>query len=286
MTGGISEPPVEAAPPIPAPRPRAFSAVVTVLCSIVAVVFIGLLGRPLVEPRVSPLAELERPADSLERLVTRELDLRAAMRGGLRWEWRLYRALSGDEDPLVQAIGWYEELLDTHPSPVAELSLAVLLGESGRTAAAAEEISRWDTSTELGPRLATWVTAAYLSPPPAPARGQSMIAEISEWRPNWFTDTLVKRIGARIGDTEARARAEADILSRGHDLLVRARTLMAVSLGLLVIGVLAAWMLSRREHIQVGDAALPPIWTGGEGYALFVRALGVPQAIALMAFIV
>src|SRR5437773_11087290 len=99
------------------PAPKPFSTVVTVICSIVAIVYIGLLGRPLIEPNVSPLATLERPAASLERLSTRELDLRAAMRGGVAWEWRLYRALSGEDDPLVEAAGWYEELIEVTHAP-------------------------------------------------------------------------------------------------------------------------------------------------------------------------
>src|SRR5262245_66358794 len=91
--------------PVPAPQ-RPFSPSVPVVCSLVVVLYVGLLGRPLIEPDASRLLELDRPEASLERLVTRELDLRAAMRGGSRWEWRLYRALSGDEDPLVEAAGW------------------------------------------------------------------------------------------------------------------------------------------------------------------------------------
>src|SRR4249920_2779974 len=110
----MSEPQPEWPPP---PR-RSFSTLVTVVCSISAILYIGLLGRPLIEPRVSPLAELEHPAESLERLVTRELDLRAAMRGGPRWEWRLYRALSGEENPLAAAGDWYSELVEQTDSPL------------------------------------------------------------------------------------------------------------------------------------------------------------------------
>jgi len=288
MADGTSEVPLESAPPVAAPPPRRFSLVVTVFCSIVVALYIGLLGRPLIEPRVSPLAELDRPADSLDRLITRELDLRAAMRGGLRWEWRLYRALSGDEDPVAEATGWFEEVLDADPSPAAELSHAVLLGESGRTEKASEEISRWDADSDVDQRMARWVSAAYLGPPPAAEAGRAMITEISTQRPsNWFTNTLVKRIAARIGDTGARARAEAAILARGRALLFRARLLMAVSLALVLLGVAAGvWMLARRPPGPIADAPLPPIWTGGEGYALFVRALGAPQAIALAAFVI
>src|SRR6266508_424056 len=79
-----------------APR-RAFSILVTVVCSIVVAIYVGLPLGPLIRDPSSPLAQLERPEDSLERLVTRELDLREAMRRGLIWEWRLCRALMGGE---------------------------------------------------------------------------------------------------------------------------------------------------------------------------------------------
>ncbi len=272
----------------PSPPPKSFSTLVTVVCSIVVLLYIGLLGRPLIEPRVSPLAELDRPADSLERLVTSELDLRAAMRGGLRWEWRLYRALSGDEDPLVEAAGWYQELLDVTDSPSAELYHVVLLAESGRVSDAREDIARWDAAGGPAERMAGWVSAAYLGPPPPPDEGRALIAEIDDELPeNWFTDTLTKRLAGRIGDAVARSRADAAILARGQALLLRARALMAVSAALLLLGVLAgALMLARRRRARVADAPLPPLWSTGEGYALFARGLGAPQAIALVAFVV
>jgi len=143
----------------PPPR-RSFSTLVTVVCSIVAILYIGLLGRPLVEPRVSPLAELEHPAESLERLVTRELDLRAAMRGGPRWEWRLYRALSGDEDPLAAAGDWYAELVEQTDAALAELQRAIILGEAGRTTQAREAIEDLDAGAGPRERMAAWATAA------------------------------------------------------------------------------------------------------------------------------
>jgi membrane protease YdiL (CAAX protease family) len=268
-------------------RPK-FSAVVTVVCSIVVALYVGLLARPLVEPPGWRLVEIDRPAASLERLVTRELDLRAAMRDGVGWEWRLYQALSGDEDPLAQAAGWYEELLDVKSSPRAELYHAVLLAESGRADDAGDEVASWEASGEPARRNARWVAAAYLEPPPGPDAGRALLAEIAGHQPaNWFTDTLTRRIAARAGDEEAAAHAEASIVARGHALLVRARLLMALSVVVFLLGVAAlVWIVVRRRGARVADAALPPIWSGAEGYALFVRGLGVPQAIALAAFVV
>ncbi len=268
------------------PARRSFSALVTVVCSIVAILYIGLLGRPLVEPRVSPLAELDHPAESLERLVTRELDLRAAMRGGPRWEWRLYRALSGDEDPLAAAGDWYAELVEHTDSPLAELHRAIILAETGRTAQAREAIAELGAGPAPREQMATWATAAYAGPPPAAAAGGALIAEIDDLPATWFTDTLIRRIATRIGDTEARAQAEAATLARGRALLLRARSLMAISLALLAAGGLAlVWMLARRRSAGIASAPLPPFWSFADGYALFVRGLGAPQAIALVAFI-
>lgn len=283
------EPRAESPDAPPGRRKRAFSTTVTVLSSIAALLYLGLLGRPLIEPGVSPIAELEYPEQSLERLVTRELDLRAAMlRGGLPWEWRLYRALYGDEDPLLEAGDWYAELLEQRDSPVAQMERLVVLAEAGRTDAVREDIADWHGRGGDSRRFPEWVTAAYLGAPPSAAAGHRLIAEVERDLPsNWFSDTLVRRIAARIGDTEARARAESAIATRGHRLLVRARTLTAVAIALIVVGGGAmGWLRARRGRVRVAHAALPPMWSGADGYALFVRALGVPQAIALVGFIV
>ena len=269
----------------PPPR-RSFSTLVTVVCSIVAILYIGLLGRPLIEPRVSPLAELEHPEESLERLVTRELDLRAAMRDGPRWEWRLYRALSGDDDPLAAAGDWYAELVEQTDSPFAELHRAIILAEAGRTTQAREAIAELAAGPGPRERMAAWATAAYVGPRPAADAGRALIAEIDDLPATWFTDTLIRRIATRIGDTEARARAEAATLARGRALLLRARGLMAVSLALLAAGGDRARVDARAARERRAWPPLPsPVWSFADGYALFVRGLGAPQAIALVAFI-
>ena len=270
------------------PRPRRFSTTVTVLFSIVVVLYIGLLGRPLIEPRVSPLAQLEHPEESLERVATRELDLRAALKRGPAWEGRLYRAVSGDDDPLAAAADAYQELLDLTDSPMALLYRAILLGELGRTVRLRAALDGDGEREPAGERAAAWITAAYLGPPPAPSVGRALIAQATRDLPErWFRDTLVRRIAERVGDTDARARAEAAILARGRALLIRARALMLVSVVLVAAGAIAlVWMLRGRRSALVAHAPLPPPWTAGDGYALFVRGLGAPQAIALVGFIV
>ena len=100
----MTDPGLEGITQVPAPAPSrpSFSILVTVVCSIMVAIYVGLPLGPLFRDS-SPLAQLDRPEDSLERVVTRELDLHEAMRHGLVWEWRLYRVLAGTEDPVRQA---------------------------------------------------------------------------------------------------------------------------------------------------------------------------------------
>jgi membrane protease YdiL (CAAX protease family) len=269
----------------PAPR-RSFSALVTIVCSIVVAIYIAMPVGPLIQGSASPLAQLEHPEDSLERLVTRELDLREAMRHGLHWEWRVYRMLSGDEDPIREARAWYEELSETVHSPSAELHLTILRAESGEVDRAEEAIRQWKSWGESGQRMGGWVSAAYLDPPPGVEAARVLIADIRDERePDWFTDTLTARIATRVGDTATRSQAQTAILARGRALQLRLRLLMALVAGLLVLGVLALMrVLTQRSPLRVADAPIPPDWSSGDGYALFVRALGAPQAIILVIF--
>ena len=70
---------------IPEPRrpARYFSPGFTVFCTVVVLVLMSLYAAPW---RGSPLDQLERPAESLERLVTRDLDVRDALRSAPRSE--------------------------------------------------------------------------------------------------------------------------------------------------------------------------------------------------------
>jgi membrane protease YdiL (CAAX protease family) len=269
--------------PIPA-RPH-FSILVTVVCSIVVAIYVGLPLGPLLRD-ASPLGQLDRPEESLERLVTRELDLDEALRHGRGWEWRLYRALSGGDSPIHEARTWYDELADTVDSSSVELRRAILLGESGEADRLEERITRWKEDSGPTERMADWVRAAYLGTPPALETGQALIAEMRDaLESNWFADTLSWRIAARIGDANTRSLAEADIVARGRVLQQRQRFLWTLVVVLLLGALLAlVRMLTARSPARVADAPLPPDWSTADGYALFVRALGAPQAIVLVLF--
>ena len=279
------EPAVLAQEPTASASRRSFSILVTVVCSIIVAIYVGLPLGPLLRDS-SPLAQLDRPEDSLERLVTRELDLREAMRHGLVWEWRLYRILTGTEDPVREAETWYEELADAIDSNSAALHRAILLAESGDPDRVEEAIATWKERGESAERMASWVSAAYLGAPLEPEAGRALIAEFRDkLGPDWFTDTLVGRIAARIGDARARSQAESAMVARGRVLHLRLRLLMALVTVLLAAGALALTrILARPSPVRVAAAPLPPDWSTADGYALFVRGLGAPQAIVLVIF--
>ena len=70
--------------PPPPPSPRYFSPWFTVFCTVLAVILMSLYAAPW---RGSPLDQLERPAEPLERMVTRDLDVRDALRSAPSWEF-------------------------------------------------------------------------------------------------------------------------------------------------------------------------------------------------------
>ena len=281
----MSEPEGVAPDSVPIQARPHFSVLVTVICSIVAATYIGLPLGPLLRD-ASPLGQLDRPEESLQRLVTRELDLDEALRHGPGWERWLYRVLSSGDSPIQEASTWYDELADTIDSSSVELHRAILLGESGETDRVEERLTRWKEDGGPTERMADWVRAAYLGTPPSPETGQALIAEMRDaLKPNWFADTLSRRIADRIGDANIRSLAESHIVARGRVLQQRQRVLWTLVVVLLLgAGLALVRMLSARSSARVASAPLPPDWSTADGYALFVRALGAPQAIVLVMF--
>jgi len=269
----------------PFSAPPHFSFLVTVICSIIVATYVGLPVGPLLRD-ASPLGQLDYPEESLQRLVTRELDLDEALRQNHGLEWRIYRLLSGGGSPIREAKGWYDELADTIDSSSIELRRAILLGESGEMDRLEDRITRWKEDGDPTEQMADWLRAAYLGVPPARDTGRALIAEVRDAvEPNWFSDVLARRIADRIGDAKAQSVAESHILARGRALQQRQRLLWAL-VAVLLFGALAALVriLTARSSARVADAPLPPDWSTGDGYALFVRALGAPQAMVLVMF--
>ena len=254
------------------PPTRYFSRWVTFVCTILCLAVVTVYAAPW---HGSPLDSLDRPVDALERLVSRDLDTREALRLSPRWEQWLYGVLVGSDDPVPEALGWYDELVESVESPPAEVYQAVLRAETG----------------ELPPRGAAgseWVIVAYSDDPVDGAAGRDMIENIRATLPaNWFTDTLVARIADRIRDGAVAARAHADIVTRGRSLLARWRVLSGIEIFLVLAALVLLLRARRRGHLPAfGPAPLPPAWGLANGYALVVRSvlglLGVTLLVVMV----
>lgn len=258
-------------PPAPL-QPAPLSPWVTVVCG----AFVGAyLGFALFTAPPSSLDRLEQPEESLERLVTREMDLRAAVRKAPEWTQALYTAWSGDEETPDDVIAWYDELIGVGVSPIAQLYRLVLLAEDGQRDRVNVSLAPWEFQGESAYRMAQWVRAGYLGHDLDQARARTMLLEIrADLPPGWFADTLTARVGAAVGERAAQQEAEAAILARGNELLNRWMGLSAMHLALSAIGAMTlAFILSQRMNVTVAAAPLPPVWTAQDGYGLFIRGV-------------
>ncbi len=235
----------------------------------------------------SPLANLEYPEASLERLISREMDVRDALERVPWWERRLYELTGSEPETFDDAIARFDEFDEEQRSARTDLSLVVLLGEAGlleRAGALIEALDGADTATA---QYARWLEAAYLDAP-TPEEATAMADEIHRELPgDWFTDTLVRRIATRVDDQSLQSRAEAAIEMRGHTLLMRVRLLSAAGAVVLVLSLVVAWRLRRSPGgARVAEAPLPPPWRAGDGLGLFFRSafayLLVPAAVVLL----
>ena len=270
----MSDLPSEAAREVPStpPQPAPLSSWVTAVCGAFAAAY---LGFAVLTAAPSPLDRLEQPEESLERLVTREMDLRAAVRQAPEWKRAIYATLSGDEETLADPIAWYDELIGAGVSPVAQLYRVVLLAEDGQSSRVSVTLVPWEFQGESAFRMAKWVRAGYLGLELDREGVRGLLMEIrSELPPGWFADTLAARVAAKSGDRAARQEAEAAISARGTTLLDRWLGLTLLQGVLLAVGAVALGsMLLRRMPVVVGEAPLPPAWAARDGYGLFIRGV-------------
>jgi membrane protease YdiL (CAAX protease family) len=237
------------------------------------------------------LDTLDRPEESLERVVTRDMDFRAAARTAPAWERRLHAlAFSSDSGARADAIAWYEELARVEGSPLAELYRIVLLAEDGQSEAAESVAKAWAPTDDGARRLAAWARSAYESEVPPPEELRTVLDAVRRELPrNWFADRLTIRLASRLGDTATVLEAERAIQARGVPLLWRLRAILVAETLLVVLGVvaLAAWLIGPGGRAaRVAMAPIPPPWSAADGLGLFARgAVGLVGVAVVWPFL-
>jgi membrane protease YdiL (CAAX protease family) len=235
----------------------------------------------------SPLANLEKPEESLERLVSREMDLHDVMDELSRWELKLYELTGTEPETFEDAIARFDELDEDQRSARTDLDLVVLLAENGQLERAASMIEALEGTDSAAAQYGRWLEAAYLEAP-SPQDATQMADEIRRELPHdWFTDTLVRRLATRVDDPALQADAEANIEARGHALLRRVRALTLTGVVLFLLALVLLWRLLRSARgPRVAEAPLPPLWRGLDGLGLFFRAafayLLMPATLVLL----
>jgi uncharacterized protein len=235
----------------------------------------------------SPLNNLEKSEESLERLVSREMDLHDVMGEIPRWEMKLYELTGSDPETFEDAVARFDELDEDQRSARTDLDLVVLLAESGQLERAASIIETLEGTDTAAAQYGRWLDAAYLESP-SPQDATAIAEEIRRELPrDWFTDTLVRRIATRVDDPTLQADAEASIEARGRALLQRVRALTATGVGLSLLALVLLWRLSRSSRgARVAEAPLPPLWRDADGLGLFFRGafayLLMPAALVVL----
>jgi membrane protease YdiL (CAAX protease family) len=204
----------------------------------------------------------------------------------------LYETTTGWADELTESVEWYEELADVSNEPLTLVYLSVLEGEAGRLDRVREEVRGWEQLPAPFPVYARLLRAAYLDQ--AAIGADEAIAlrdELADEVPDgWFADRLAISLAAKAGDQAWLSDAQDNLGVRGGALLWRARTMLALDLGIVLFGLVLAGALHKRFRrdataLAVGGAAVPPPWPGSVGAAVLLRggALWISLMFAVMA---
>ncbi len=278
--------PLDPVPPPVSPA-RRFALFPTILAALVLTG--GILALANLVSSMPPLERVTERDRALALIVTRTMDLEYAIAQTPTWEHLFYEARTGWMDELAQAIAWYEELADASNEPLTLVYLAVLEGEAGRLDRVRDEIKGWDRLPDPFPTYAGLLRAAYLEQTPLDGgRAHALREGLADAVPaGWFADRLAISLATHAGDRAWLSEAQDNLAARAQDLLWRARVMLAIDLGMILLGIALVVLLARRGNaaaLTVGSAAVPPLWPGSVGAVVLIRggALWIASMVAVL----
>lgn len=268
------------------PREVDLSTVFTLLMALVLVTGVGFfVWLQLSVPRLDRVVFPER---ALSHLVSRTLDVEAAIAQAPRWERTLYRLTTENgSDDLTETLTWYRELAAVSYNPEIYLQLAILEAEAGRLEDVEPPLKEWDDREDPFPLFARLIRAAYADPSVELPIARSLQAEAADALPaGWFYDKMATRLAERSNDRERLIAIKAESAARLTPLLQKVRLMTAGELLFVLCGVAAIIILLRRRGgpQAVGTAAMPPVWRGRLGMAVLIRggAMGMLISVAFL----
>lgn len=256
------------------------------------ILFAGILGFSWLALTVPPIQRIPAPEHALALTVSRTLDLEYAIVQQPRWEQWVFAVLSGGGgSPLPLAIAWYEEITQFTDDPRVSLYLTILQAEAGRMDDVHSRVVSWRTRRQPFPLYARLVESAYGLAPVDAVMGQVLLAQLAEELPGgWFYERLALKLSHRVDNDVFYTATASDAVQRGSALFNRARVLVGVEGGILVVGVGGILFLYwvRRTHrafpFLVGPASFPPPWEGRVGVKVLLRggAVGILLVVVIV----
>ncbi len=239
------------------------------------------------------LEQFDEPIRALELMVERSMDAREGLSRSPLWQQRIAEwTLSSPEKERLEAIEWYQELVQTTEDPLAKLQLAILQGESGQEAHALATSREWRALPPPMPLYGEWIETAYGRHVIDHDRTLELQSSLAETIPaGWFYNRLASRLAQRTNDQVLLSTIDRQVQSQGRRLQERSNRIFAVELACLLLGsiVLAQAILGRSRQADVMRLhvpGVPPPWPGKIGTAVFLRggALGAVITTAFLTF--
>ena len=262
------------------------STVFTVLMALVLMTGVGFfIWLHISIPRLDRVGLPER---ALSHLVSRTLDIEAAIAQASTWERALYQLTTENgANDLTETIAWYRELAVVSYSPEIHLQLAILEAEAGHFEDVRQRLKEWDDRDDPFPLFARLVRAAYVDRPLDLTTARSLQAEWADVLPTgWFYDKMATRLAEQAGDSERVMAVTAESAARLKPLLQKVRLMTAGELLVVLMGAGAMIMLLRHrgEPYSVGTAAIPPLWRGWQGLTVLIRggAMGLLLSVTFL----
>ncbi len=253
---------------------------VSVFFTIVSTVFL-LAGIGMIVWSYSSLSPLDRepaPERSLERLISRAMELEDTLTQVSKVEQLVFRILTGHEDVLMRATMEYQELADFSSDPLVDLYLAILQVEAGDREKVAKRIEAWKTQPAPFPLFREFIHSAYYQDTISLPEVETLQAHLAEKLPdNWFYGRLAIQLAQKSRDTTFELWTKQQFEDRGYELLWSNRLLILFEVSGSLIGLLLILGLIRRTvrrqptGIRLNRGMLPPPWSGNDGFAVFVR---------------